>query len=299
MYHLATIIPVIRRYRLPLSRDQLMLLMAAANEILIGLDTYLAHSTSGTIVPNEWIPIIFGPIAGVLLLLAGLIALKNRPTATIIANLTFLSSIVVGLLGAYFHLQRWILPAAPPGEQVSLILLLWAPPILAPLTFSLVGVLGMSAVWIETPPDSGVLTLLGGYRLRLPYPKTQAYFYIVGMAALVTVISSVLDHARTGFVNPWLWLPTAAGVFGVAVAITLGAIDKPTRADLMTYLVTMVLFIIVGVIGFILHINDDLIAENTVVIERFIRGAPLLAPLLFANVGSLGVLVLLDPTESR
>ena len=76
MYHLATVFPSVRRIgRLPLSRDQLMLLMAAINEIFLGIDIYLAHSISGTIVPNEWIPIIFGPIAGVLLLLAGLIAI--------------------------------------------------------------------------------------------------------------------------------------------------------------------------------------------------------------------------------
>jgi hypothetical protein len=34
-----------------------------------------------------------------------------------------------------------------------------------------------------------------------------------------------------------------------------------------------------------------------VVVERFMRGAPDLAPLLFANVGLLGLLVLLDPAD--
>ena len=28
------------------------------------------------------------------------------------------------------------------------------------------------------------------------------------------LLSSTLDHARTGFTNPWLWIPLAAGVFG-------------------------------------------------------------------------------------
>ncbi len=100
MYHLPTVIPPIARLKLPLSRDQLMLLMAATNEIFLGIDIFLAHSTSGTIVPNEWIPIIFGPLAGALLLVAGLIAIRNRPLATIIATIVLLASIAIGFLGA-------------------------------------------------------------------------------------------------------------------------------------------------------------------------------------------------------
>jgi hypothetical protein len=51
-----TAFPLVQRVRIPFSRDQLMLLMAATNEIFLGIDIYLAHSISGTIVPNEWIP---------------------------------------------------------------------------------------------------------------------------------------------------------------------------------------------------------------------------------------------------
>jgi hypothetical protein len=298
MGQLATIFPPLQRTRwLPLSRDQLMLLMAATNEIFLGIDTYLAHSISGTIRPYEWIPIIFGPIAGALLLLAGLIALRRRPLATIIAAVTLLASIGVGLLGAYFHWARAILPSGPPGQQVTVTLLVWAPPILAPLTFALVGPLGISAAWIEDPADSGVLRLLIGRHIRLPYSKTRAYFFMVGLGTLATVVSSVLDHARTNFENPWLWVPTVAGVFGTAVALMLGALDRPTRADLITFAATMLLLIAVGVVGALLHVSFDLIAEGTVVVERFIRGAPFLAPLLFSNMGALGLIALLDPAE--
>ena len=111
MSSLARVFPPLQRVKLPLNRDQLMLLMAAVNELFLGLDIYLAHNISGTIVPNEWIPIIFGPIAGVLLLLAGLLAIRRRELASLIATVVFVASIVVGLLGAYFHLNRAALPA--------------------------------------------------------------------------------------------------------------------------------------------------------------------------------------------
>ncbi len=298
MYHLATVLPPVRRIRPPLSRDQLMLLMTAINLIFLGIDIYLAHSISGTIVPNEWIPIIFGPLAGALLLLAGLLAARRRPLSTAIANIIFLGSIGVGLLGAYFHLVRAALPAAPAGQRVSVNLLVWAPPVLGPLTFSLVGVLGISAAWLENPPDSGRLALLAGRYVQLPFSKTRAYFFWVGLGTLATVISSVLDHARTDFENPWLWVPTAVGVFGTVVAVTLGAIERPTRADLITYIAAMLLLILVGVVGALLHVNANLTAGGTVVPERFIRGAPFLAPLLFCNMGALGLIALLDPVET-
>ena len=296
-YYLEAVFPPARRLRLPLSRDQLMLLMAAINEFFLGLDTYVAHSLSGTIVPREWIPIVFGPVAGALLLLAGLIATRRRPLATVIATLTLLASIVVGLLGAYFHLIRAVLPNAPPGQQVSIDLLVWAPPIMGPLAFSLVGLWGISAAWVEDPPDSGTLVLIGGRRLHLPYSKTRAYFFMVGMGTLAALVSSVLDHARTNFENPWVWVPTAVGIFGMVVAVALGALDEPTRADLITYTVAMLLLIVIGPIGTFLHIQANLTAQGEIVIERFIRGAPFFAPLLYSNMGLLGLITLLDPTE--
>jgi hypothetical protein len=295
MYYLGAAFPAVRSMRLPVSRDQTMLLIAAVNELFLGLDIYLAHSISGTIVPREWIPIVFGPTAGVLLLAAGLLALRRRKLATLIASVIFTLSIVVGLLGAYFHFIRAILPYAPAGERVSIPLLVWAPPILGPLTFSLVGLIGMSAAWVESPADSGTLQLPRGWRLNLPYSKTRAYLLMTGMGSLATLISSVLDHARTGFVNPWLWIPTTVGAIGTTAAITLGFLERPSARDVRAFIAAMSLMLLTGVIGLILHVRDDLTAEGVVVIERFIRGAPVLAPLLFSNMGMIGFAAIMDP----
>jgi hypothetical protein len=297
MGYLALVVPAAWDRRLPLSRDQLMLLMAAANEFFLALDIYLAHSISGTITRYEWIPILFGPLAAALLLLAGLLAIRHREAASVMATIVFAFSILVGLVGAYLHWIRAILPSALPGEQVSLPLLVWAPPVLGPLTFSLVGVLGISAAWIESPPESGHLTLVRRTKLALPYSKTRAYLFLVGLGCLATVISSVLDHARTGFANPYLWIPTIVGVFGVAVAIGLGLIEHPKSSDVATYVATMLALILVGLLGAWFHVQSNLTAQGSFVGERFLRGAPALAPLLFANMGALGLIALLRPDE--
>ncbi|MDH5506315.1 MAG: hypothetical protein OEZ02_03765 [Anaerolineae bacterium] len=299
MSYLSSAIPALHRLRLPFSRDQLVLLVAAVNEIILGLDVYLAHNISGTIVPYEWIPIIFGPLAGVLLLLVGLVALRFRPFATRLATVIFFSSVIVGVLGSYFHLIRASLPAAPFGQQLSVDLLVWAPPILGPISFAGVAILGLSAAWIEDPVDSGILVLGHSRRLHLPYSKTRGYLFLVSLGILAALISSVLDHARTGFSNAWLWLPVTAGAFGTIVAALLGTADSPSRRDIQTYVGAMLLMILVGLVGAYLHVQVVLTADNQFIFERFLRGAPFLAPMQFSNLGLLGLLVLLDPTERK
>jgi len=298
MYYLAILFPSLKGKRLlPLSRDQLMLLMAAINLVFLAVDIYLAHNLNGTIRPREWIPIIFGVVAGVLLLVAGAIALKWRKTAAIIASVVLITSILVGLLGAYFHVMRAIRPAAPLGERVTIPLLIWAPPIVGPLIFSLVGLWGVSAAWVEDPPDSGTLRLWGDTHLRLPFSKTRAYLFMVSLGILATLLSSVLDHGRAQFENPWLWPPIIVGVFGSIVAFALAVIDRPSRGDIGVYFGGMVLLLLIGLVGFVLHIQFDLTAQNVIVPERFLRGAPFLAPMLFANMGLVGLISILNPAE--
>jgi hypothetical protein len=298
MYYLALLFPGLKGKRLlPLSRDQLMLLMAAINLLFLAFDIYLAHNLNGTIRPREWIPILFGVIGGVLLLLVGLIALRWRRTASILATVVLSVSIVVGLLGAYFHVVRAIRPNAPLPEIVTTQLLIWAPPIVGPLIFSLVGLWGVSAAWVEDPPDSGALKIWTGRRVRLPFSKTRAYLFMVSLGTLATLLSSVLDHGRAQFENPWLWPPVMVGVFATVVALGLGVTERPNRGDIATYVVAMVLLLVIGLIGLLLHIQFDLTSQNEIVPERFMRGAPFLAPTLFANMGLVGLIALLNPFE--
>lgn len=295
MYYLAVAFPGIAGRRLPISRDQIVLLLVAVNLIFLGLDTFLSHYLNNTIRAGEWIPIIFGPIAGALLLLAGLIAFRNRLLASTIASLTLFASIAVGLLGAYFHFVRGTLPTAPLGDRVSVDLLIWAPPVLGPLYFALFGLLGISAAWEEKPADSGQLIITKIRRLQLPYSKTRAFLFTTTLGILAAIVSSTLDHARTGFQSPWVWIPLAAGTFALVTTTFLGIVDRPSRTDVRTHIVAMLVLILVGMTGLFLHVSTNLIAEGVFITERFLRGAPFMAPMLFANMGALGLIVLLDP----
>jgi hypothetical protein len=203
----------------------------------------------------------------------------------------------VGAAGAYFHVVRAFLPHAAPGSQVTVDLLVWGPPVLAPLMFCMVGILGLSAAWQEDPPESGRLHLLGGLRLQMPYSKTRAYLFLVSLGILVTVLSSVLDHARTQFEDAWLWLPTVAGAAAAVAAGWLGASSRPSPADVRTHVAFMLTLIAIGTVGAVLHVQGNLTTQGTIVGERFLRGAPFLAPLLFCNVGLIGLVAVWEADD--
>jgi hypothetical protein len=285
--------------RVPVNRDQLMMLMVAVNLAFLGLDIWLAHGMNGTIRPNEMIPIVFGPLAGLALLVAGVIALRRRNMAILLAFIVLAVSIVVGLVGAYFHVERAIPPSGFGSLDVTLVLLIFAPPVIGPLTFSLVGVLGVIAAVYEDPVDSGVLVVPGVLRWPVPFSKRQQYCIWVGLGILSTLLSSVLDHGRFNFENLWVWLPTVIGVFATVAAVIYGLIKQPSRSDTVVYVVSMFAMIIVGIIGLLLHIETDLATRNAIVIERFLRGAPFLAPMLFADMGALGLVAILPMQEKR
>jgi hypothetical protein len=299
MYPLATVLPFVRRIRLPFSRDQAMLLLMAVNMAFLGVDTYLAHHLSGEIRGFEWIPIIFGPIAAVLLLVAGLFAARNRSLANSLGSLVFLTSFLVGALGTFFHIRRALLIGGSSGSLTQLNLFVWAPPFIAPMAFCLVAVMGLSAIWLEEPTGSGRLLLFRGRTLTMPYSKTQAYFFMVALGVLIALVSSTLDHARTGFGNPWLLIPLSVGIFSMTVSLAVGFQDHPSPSDLAAFTGAMGLLVLTGMVGAVLHLNDDLIAQAAVLPERFLRGAPILAPMLFANFGLLGWITLFDPQEKK
>jgi flagellar motor component MotA len=117
------------------------------------------------------------------------------------------------------------------------------------------------------------------------------------LGILGTLISSVLDHARTGFENPWLWLPTIVGIFAVVAAVVVGDLAEDTPIEIQVYVAAMALMILTGLIGTILHLQTDFTSDYAFVQERFLKGAPIMAPLNFANMGLIALLLLLDPKE--
>jgi hypothetical protein len=262
------------------SRDEAYQLFIALNLLLLGVETSLAHVSNGTLRPAEWVPMVFGPAAAAVVVICFVGQRKGRDWARTALTSVLILAITVGIAGTCFHLNRSMRLTAPPGTRFSLRQLVWALPLLAPPSFALVGALGF-------------ITMIG----LGPRRKRQAYVLLTSLGILIAVVSSTLDHLRSGFENPWLWIPVTTGTFGTITALTVGSLKNLHRGDIVTYMATMIMLILVGPAGLVLHLINDLGPGRTFVAERLLRHAPILAPMVFANFGLMGLLALLGETE--
>ncbi len=292
----ATRIPGIGELTLPFNRSDFLLILVAADVVGIGLESYLAHLISGGIKPMEAIPIIFGPLAGLVLLFALWLRINRNviATSTIIILAVAAASISVGLLGSAFHWERDLAPADLPGSRLRWNWLIYGPPALAPLAFAGIGLMAIVAALRDTTPETGKLALPGVLTIQTPLKKTTQLLWLVALGILAATLSAFMDHGRTDFENVFVWIPVVFGIFGTLVTLLLALYENRTDADYRIFFWTMVIMVAVGVLGLGLHVNMNL-AEGSgeIVKDRFIRGAPPLAPLLFANMGVLGLITMI------
>lgn len=288
-----TMIPGIGEFNLPLTRNDLLLLLVAFTEIGVGFETWLAHQISGGIKPAEAIPVVFGPIAGIVLLAA--LGLRLRYAAVTASTLIIIGvaslSIVVGVLGSAFHWDR----ALGPGETLRWDWVIYAPPIAGPLTFAGVGLMAIIAALEDTRPESGRLSLPGVLTFQTPLTQTQQLLWLVALGLVGATLSAFLDHGRTEFDQVFVWIPVVLGAFASVVTLVMALYHYRTSTDYFIFFWTMMLMIGVGVLGLGLHLNADLPEgpSGGISTERLIRGAPVMAPLLFSIMGVLGVITMI------
>ncbi len=292
-----TRIPGIGEFAFNVSRNMLLLIMVALMEIGLGVETALAHLISGSIKIEESTPVIFGPVAGVLILVALVMRWRtdNNRAATLLVLAVAAASIAVGVIGSALHWAR-----VTPPTDVSLAALRWdwiifAPPIAGPMAFTGVGILAIIALTEDTRPETGKLTLPGFFTFQTPLSQTRQFFWLIAFGLYAATLSSLLDHGRTDFEQFWTWIPVGVGLFG-AVSTTLMALyEKHREADYLIFFWVMILQIGLGILGLALHVNADLPeGADGIVIERFIRGAPVMAPMLFALMGAFGLITMVD-----
>lgn len=289
-------IPGIGEFQLPLTRDDLMLFLVGFNMIAIGIETYLAHLISGGIKPGEAIPMYFGPVAGVIVFIALFFRVFRQ--SKVLTTLTILGvsalSVVVGVLGTAFHWERGVAPAFFEGSRLRWDWLIHAPPALAPLAFAGIGLMGILSVLEESEAGSGRFEFPGVLSLQSPMSKTRQLLWLVGLGIAAATVSAFVDHSRTNFDDFFVWIPVVLGLFGTIVTLILANYEEHSKWDYFIFFWVMMLMIWVGVMGLGLHINADLPEgpQGGINTERFIRNAPVMAPMLFANMGLLGLITM-------
>lgn len=290
-------LPGIGTFRLPINRNNLLLMLVAFTEIGMGLETYLAHLISGSVKPMEAIPVFFGPAAGFVLLFAMFMRIRSGSTtlSTLIVMGVAAASVAVGVIGSAFHWARAVPPPGLGAQQLDFDWLVFAPPVVGPLAFAGVGILAIIAVLEDTKPETGMLTLPGVLTFKTPLPQTRQFLWLVAFGLYAATLSAFLDHGRTEFENIFVWIPVVLGLFGSVVTTLMAVYHNHTKADYFIFFWVMVAMILMGILGLGLHVNADLPEGPgaAVNVERFIRGAPVMAPMLFAIMGTFGIITMI------
>ncbi|MFO0957318.1 MAG: hypothetical protein U0800_07590 [Isosphaeraceae bacterium] len=252
-------------------------LLAIGNLAFLGVDIVVAHAVNAFADPMEWAPVIFSAIGTLAMLaalrLGGLVPTiagrgsRRRAMARLIGLAVGGGSIVVGVAGLVFHLR-----SAFFADQ-TLRNLVYTAPFSAPLAYSGVGLL---LILNRTVDD-----------------RTREWAWWVVVLALGGFLGnfslSLADHAANGFFRPLEWAGVIAGAAGVgALAGVLAAPGNRPMAWLAAGV--MAAEMVVGLLGFGLHVAANLAHPAAGVADRFLYGAPAFAPLLFDNIALIALI---------
>jgi len=284
IFHIANI-------KLPMAKNRLLLVFVGINLMFTGIDVALAHSINDYVPVYEWIPIIYFPFGAVSSLL---IALQSQPKkwAALTHIALMLIGIIVGVLGTAFHGYAVL----NPEGYLTWAWIVFGSPILAPMAFAGISLLGLYAVTEENKNEPGVLKVPGLGMFKAPISRDRHFLWLVGLGFAASAITSIIDHAQYGYTF-YKMIPIIFGLFASSVVLYLAVSKEWTRGDENVYLWTMITAVIVGVLGFGFHLSSDLAGTGVLSLERILAFAPVLAPLLFSDLGMLGLLVVAEETN--
>jgi hypothetical protein len=257
-------------------------LFLVANLAFLALDIWLAHSVNAFEHRAEWIPILFSLFATAFLILAMLFGgplpvlrsaeagLRTHWRARLARYMGLLvgwGAVIVGIAGLLWHLNGDFF------QQETLKNLVYTAPFAAPLAYA-----GM-----------GLLLILN----RMVDSRSQEWArWVVLLAAggfVGNFVLSLADHAQNGFFYPSEWISVVAAA--LAVGFLVAAVAVPDSPALLSMsLALMVVQMVVGMLGFYLHVHGNLRNQSASLWDTFIYGAPVFAPLLFADLALLAVL---------
>ncbi len=271
--------------RLPMEKNRLLLLFVGFNLVFTGLDVALAHSINQFIPVYEWIPVFYAPL-GAITSFAVAIQAKPRKWTALLHIVFMLFGIMVGILGTAFHANAVL----NPGGHLTWSWVVFGSPILAPLAFAGISLLGLYGITKEVEDESGMLEVPGLGTFKAPISRDRHFLWLVGLGFGASAITSMIDHAQYGY-NFYKLIAIVFGVFATTVVITLAVSKNWRKGDELVYFWTMVAAIVVGLLGFGFHLSADLAGTGALSLERILAFAPIFAPLLFCDLGVLGLLV--------
>ena len=254
--------------------------------------------------------IMYTPILlSVALFVAGIWGTFSRWAARTVLRTVSLICILDGVVGFYFHIRG--IARKPGGWRIPITNLVMGPPVFAPLLFSTIGFLGLIASLLRQEDAPAHITLPGLSQPRaswlnwLPRKVTRegmvfeqdvregrfqrALALATAASALFSWVEALYSHYKNNFRYTIQWSPII--VAPLLIGASLAAIWNRTIARTLLPLISIVA-VINGVIGFYYHVRG--VGRRPGGFKKpvynIMYGPPVLAPMIFAASGFIGIL---------
>ncbi len=278
IFHLANV-------KLPMEKNRLLLIFVGINLFFTGIDVALAHSINSFVPVYEWIPIFYFPLGAMSCFIISFQPSPKKWSALIHITLMAIG-IMVGVLGMAFHMNAVLNPLG----HLTWAWVVFGSPILAPLAFAGISLLGLYGITEELPEQPGMLKVPGIGIFHAPISRDKHFLWLVGLGFGASALTSIIDHAQYGY-NVYKLIAIVFGIFATSVVLTIALSKQWTKKDEFVYFWTMIAAIVVGVLGFGFHLSADLAGTGQISLERILVFAPIFAPLLYSDLGMLGLIV--------
>ncbi|TNE47946.1 MAG: hypothetical protein EP343_17885 [Deltaproteobacteria bacterium] len=248
-------------------------LFVASNLGFLALDVYVAHSANRFAHNIEWLPVYLSLVAPVLLVPAWL--RPNGHHSRVGKGLGYIIggiSILVGVAGFLYHLADTFF------VNQTLKNLVYTAPFAAPLAYTGLGLLlclnRMEPTETEQWGSWVLLLALGGF--------------------IGNFVLTLADHAQNGFFMTTEWIAVGGSALTVGFLMVATFSRHLNRGFAYWCLGVLAMAAALGAVGFVLHWQAGQHATNQTLWQRLVYGAPLFAPLLFADLAALAALGLLQ-----
>ncbi|HEX5413892.1 MAG TPA: hypothetical protein VFZ27_18770 [Terriglobia bacterium] len=280
-------------------------LVAGLSSLMSGLEVAYEHYRGSYGQRIMYSPVVLSPA----LCAAGMWAFKSRRAARTVLPIVSSAVLADCLIGFGFHIRG--IARKPGGWRIPVTNVVMGPPVFAPLLFGISGYLGVVACFLrrEDAPDGGWLPgaarplpkwtklLPGGWRQEeitvdqdLREGRFQKHMALATAgSAFFSGVEALYSHYKNNFKYKAQWTPVM--IAPVLMGTAFGAMKSRKIAHTALPAVSA-LAVADGAIGFYYHARGVKQRPGGAkhLLYNIMYGPPVLAPLLFAACGFLGLL---------
>lgn len=282
-------------------------LITGMSSLLGGLEVAYEHYRGSYSQRIMYTPVIFSLV----LMAISFVSVFSRRVARTLLPLFSLVMLIDGIVGFVFHVRG--IARKPGGWRIPVYNVIMGPPVLAPLLLGISGFLGVITAFLRREDDLNRQPVTGltpaqtrprGSRLHpwgiakehrtLEQDIREGRFQrLMAVAAAISMlcsgIESLYSHYENNFRYKAQWTPII--LTPVMLVAGIGSVWSRTLARTLLPL-TSVLALLDGMVGTFYHIRNILRRPGGLKLPLYniMYGSPILAPLLLAASGFLGLL---------